>query len=285
MNLLRSLLLSVLFTILIAPPLCNVAAGPGSRKLKAKLASSTFFLLQGPSVVSFTDASAWDMDGTGDYISIADTAALDITDNMSVMQLVQLDAGTTFYQLFTKRNSDGSTLAYQNYINNTDGHLYLSINNGLGASKLYHIATAFDDGVKHQFGWTFGSSTLKMFVDGAEATVVKDTDNAMSAIATNNEVIAVGANPVSASSPTFGLIGQTCVWDTAVLATNEYAELWNSGTPKDPTVNSGNYTSSGDLVFCWLMESGDGSGAGGVLDSSGNGLHGSVSGNPALVSW
>lgn len=264
--------------------LTSIAVLPVSGK--AKLAGSSFWFFV-PSTSSYSEAMAWDFDGTNDYIRVPHHADFNITDNLSVEMLVQLDAGTTFYQLFTKRSNDGSDLVFQTYVNNTNGHWVVNIVGDTAGTKTYRWGTAIDDGVKRQLGFTFASGTLTLLVNGVTVAVNKDVDNSFTALKTNSADFGIGANPTTESSPTNGLAGRILMWDTAVLIENEYAALWGGGTPISPLANSGNYTSSADLVVALLMESNDTAAGSGVLDASGNAHHGSITNMDIgdLVAW
>ena len=70
---------------------------------------------------------------------------------------------------------------------------------------------------------------------------------------------------------------EVAVWNDA-LAANEVTALYNSGVALDATTNSGDYTSSTNLVGYWRMQDGTGTT---VTDLSGNSNDGTIGGNPS----
>ncbi|MBF88496.1 MAG: hypothetical protein CMG75_02370 [Candidatus Marinimicrobia bacterium] len=74
-----------------------------------------------------------------------------------------------------------------------------------------------------------------------------------------------------------GSMDEVAVWNDA-LATNEVTALYNSGVALDATTNSGDYTSSANLVGYWRMQDGSGTT---VTDLSGNSNDGTIAGNPS----
>ena len=77
-----------------------------------------------------------------------------------------------------------------------------------------------------------------------------------------------------------GLIDEVAVWNEALTA-SEISALYNSGIGLDASVNSGNYSSSSNLVGYFKMNEGNGTTAN---DSSGNGASGTMV-SPYTANW
>ena len=100
-------------------------------------------------------------------------------------------------------------------------------------------------------GWyhvvlTFDGTNLVLYVNGDE----KDTET-NSSLTTNNETDAfnIGRRGDNENDNYFsGKIDDVTLWDTG-LSANAVAALYNSGTGISALTDSGNYTSSDDLVF------------------------------------
>ena len=241
--------------------------------------AATWFF-SGASAPSYSLTKSWRMDGSNQYISVADEAALDITDNFSVEIIGFFPPLEGSHWNFFNKRASGTDRAWDIYIlTNDSGKVTFNVlEDGNGSpTKSYLSAAAVDDGALHQLGMTFASGTFKVYIDGVDVTAgaTKSVDDTVASIHTNAAAIQIGAAD-SATFPLLAKVGRAVIWDTAVLAANEYAELWNSGVPTDPNSNHGNYSSSGDVVASWLMESDDATGADGVVDSSGAGIHGTT---------
>jgi len=229
-------------------------------------------------VPSYTLQSCWNFGGTDEYIKVLDNASLDISDNFSFESIIKLSSAPAGPNLFiASKRPAGTPIAYQFYIENTTGFFIVYVADGANDKQYIH-QTNMADGAAHQLGMTFEAGVLKIFVDGADVTAgaSKPIDDAMTVISTNNDNVNIGSFGDGSGAFFVGKLGRVLFWDTEVLTAAEFAELWNSGTPTNPTSNHGAYTSKDDFAMALLMESGDTISANGVLDSSGNGNHGST---------
>ena len=104
-------------------------------------------------------------------------------------------------------------------------------------------------------GWyhvvlTFNGTNLVLYVNGDE----KDTNSNASYSTTNqNGVFSIGRRDDTQSLYYNGKIDEVSFWNTG-LSANAVAALYNSGAGISASSNSGNYTSSGSLVFYLQME-------------------------------
>ena len=104
-------------------------------------------------------------------------------------------------------------------------------------------------------GWyhvvlTFDGTNLILYVNGDE----KDT-NSNSNYSTTNQtgVFSIGRRHDTQALYYNGKIDEVTLWNTA-LSSNAIAALYNSGTGLSASTNSGNYTSSGNLVLYLKMD-------------------------------
>lgn len=175
---------------------------------------------------AYVFANAWEFNGTDEYITVGHDATISPTTDLSVEMVVNLTSSAGFDQLITKRDTDDSGLVFQVYKDTADKlNVYLTDGSNV---KLYRYDTAIA-GANHQVGFTWGSTgTLKVYIDGSEATVVKTTDNAFSSLLSNTVGYGIGANP-STSSPLAGKIARCTIWLAELSAAN-FSTLHDSGS-------------------------------------------------------
>ena len=93
---------------------------------------------------------------------------------------------------------------------------------------------------------------------------------------TNNLYIGSRNNNSTADLRLNGQVSYVAIWDSA-LAVSEVVTLYNSGKSLDASANSGNYTSSSNLVGYWKLNDGGGTTA---IDSSSNSNDGTLTNGP-----
>jgi hypothetical protein len=132
---------------------------------------------------------ALSFDGQDDWVTVADSASLDLTTGMTLSAWVKADAlGANWRTVVIKERSD--QLAYALYAN-TDagkpsGHVFTDRDNGLAGpvglaeGGWSHVATTWD------------GSTLRLFVDGAEAASMPLTGPSI----TSTGALRIGGNAI-----------------------------------------------------------------------------------------
>jgi len=123
------------------------------------------------------------------------------------------------------------------------------------ASKLYDLAGGLDLGSWGCYGVSYESSgnTIKCYKNGSDITssMTKTSDSDISTRSDNLYEYGVGANAAT-SEKHAGVYHALAVWDEQ-LGDAEITALYNSGSPFDYTSDSGNYTSSANLVRYFLI--------------------------------
>jgi len=133
--------------------------------------------------------------------------------------------------------------------------IIISVSNSGSDDKLYTSVANFDDGAWHQFGFTFNSNVLRVYVDGVELTVgggtlVKTSDLTVNTLFNNTQPLNIGNfGNLGAPFPFNGLIDEPTYWDKA-LTSLEVTELYNSGTVFDYTTHS----ASANLKELWRVD-------------------------------
>tara|TARA_R100001463_G_scaffold689_1_gene3119 strand:+ start:421 stop:1131 length:711 start_codon:yes stop_codon:yes gene_type:complete len=101
-------------------------------------------------------------------------------------------------------------------------------------------------------GGSGSSSTIKIYVDGS--LIITDTDTRTYTVTAN--VITLGAWLDPTRLVLNGSLDEVAFW-SSVLSASEVTELYNSGTPIDLSSDTGNYSSSSNLLNWWRMGDGD----------------------------
>jgi hypothetical protein len=102
-----------------------------------------------------------------------------------------------------------------------------------------------------------------------------DGDDQDAYVSTQNVYFGGYNNEGSLNTPAQAKMNDLGIWSTDLDA-DAVTAIYNSGSPTDLTVNSGNYDNSGNLVGYWKFEENTGTTA---YDSVG-GNHGTLSGDP-----
>jgi len=118
-------------------------------------------------------------------------------------------------------------------VNSGDQNFYVTTGGGW-----YHVVLTFD------------GTNLVLYVNGDE----KDTNsNSSYSTANQNSEFSIGRRYDTGTLYYNGRIDEVSFWNTG-LSANAVAALYNSGAGISASSNSGNYTSSGSLVFYLQME-------------------------------
>ena len=219
-----------------------------------------------------------DLDGSSEYASIANNSAYQPS-AFTVQAWVNLDAeagGTTRY--FVHRHKTW-------YIGlKSDGTKFIGAVRDDNANQWQEPESTTNpdpDAGWYQVVLTFESSVSKLYVNGGTSDV--DTDNS-SGYATNSQttIVAIGAKYNDGASNYFdGQIDEIAFWNEALTAA-EITALYNSGYGINVSANSGNYTSSSNLVSYHQMQSNLNDTQGSHNGSNGSGISSSDYSNTAV---
>ena len=103
----------------------------------------------------------------------------------------------------------------------------------------YHVVFTFDD----------SSNRIRLYVNGSQ--VASKTHN--NSTVNQNSAFSIGRRHDSNAAYYAGKIDEVAYWNTE-LSANAISTLYNSGTPLSASSNSGNYTSSGNLVAYYQFQ-------------------------------
>lgn len=109
---------------------------------------------------------------------------------------------------------------------------------------------------------------VTIYVDGVAAAVTV-TDDTLTATTLSNAQLCIG-NREDGARPYHGAVWDACVWNRELTA----SEAEDVHDAVDPTL----LAFAADLEACWLLDDSDTTGASGIVDQSGNGLHGTAQG-------
>jgi hypothetical protein len=162
----------------------------------------------------------YDFDGTDDYIAVADTAALDLTDKACIAAWVKADSFTNLETnwIVAKNDFSGSELRNYSLAVNTTGKatfggnaVNISSATTLSTGKWYHIAASYD------------RVNAKIYVNGKEDNSVADTD-ALSG--TNGARLGIGRALRDAAGDAYG------EWDGMIGDVRLYNQPCSAGDIK-----------------------------------------------------
>jgi len=123
------------------------------------------------------------------------------------------------------------------------GGSYRNVNSG---NQNFYVTTG---GGWYHVVMTFDGTNLVLYVNGDE----KDTNSSASYSTTNNNNNFFIGHKEGSAKFYNGRIDEVSFWNTG-LSANAVAALYNSGAGISASSNSGNYTSSGSLVFYLQMQ-------------------------------
>jgi len=214
---------------------------------------------------------ALEFDGTNQYVNVPNSSSLNITEG-SWMVWFKVPSAESFKSLLVKRtiDVDHNSWGYWTALRPT-GYYEVGVSNNTPSYGYYKYGSvALDDNVIHHIVAIFSDSTdLKCYVDGMEVSGTYS--------GTKPTIIGYQGEPLQ-----FGRNGEsikTTSWDARVynrvLSANEIAEIYHrQGADK---VWQG-------LVGWWRMDektsTQTASGAGSIIDLSGNGNHGTPYNSP-----
>lgn len=230
---------------------------------------------------SWFDRNSLSFDGTNDYISISDDDSLSFGDGstdsaFSISAWINADVTTNFRiaakgsgtsnreWLFTLDTNSKFTLSlYDLDHNNMINGRY---DTALSSGTWYHLLATYD-GNKNISG-------LKLYINGISVQVTNNSVGSYGGMHETSGDLTIGAWDVSGYAN--GKINEVAMWNKE-LSSSEVLAIYNSGNPFDLNYNSGNYTSSDNLVGYWQFNENTGNT---LYDYSGNGHNGTLTNGP-----
>jgi len=204
--------------------------------------------------------------GTTDFVRIPDSLGMNPPDDLSVMIWLRTSGGGTD-TLFSKFDT-GNDRSWRMQLAANVLRVDLSSNGG-GVQKQYSSVQVINDGVlrMYAFVWENATQTLELFIDGALATVVKTTDDALTpsinATAADLMMFAHLATDVPANIAE-GELYDAQVWHAAITAAEmkwffDHPEQLPSDEPSS-TLNPANTIGGGDFMSHFKLDEGFGEG-------------------------
>ena len=228
-----------------------------------------FILLFGLlNLVSTAQNYALDFDGSNDHITTTIDADLDVMPSTTWSGWIK-PTGISSWQVIFGMEDGG----WDRFLIIENGGLGLSMGKTTnrwmtGASVIpgqwQHVVAIYDNG------------SMRFYYNGTEYVTNDQEGNHSS-----TGKFTIGGNQTHAPQNYYrGLIDEVAVWNEALTA-SEISALYNSGVGLDASVNSGNYSSSSNLVGYFKMNEGNGTT---INDSSGNGASGTMA-SPYTANW
>ena len=213
-------------------------------------------------------------DGTNDYVSTANTSDLSGNSTASIQVWIYKTsdpaAGVILYH--GSGAADGADFAYQIYEVSDSDLISFYLRTSNGATGINFDSDDISLNTWHQIVGVYDGSNLKSYLNGALKSTSGDITGSTQSI---NKPLHIGKQ--YNGSYFAGKIDEVAIWDDALSAA-EITALYNSRAGLIATANSGNYTSSGNLIGYWPMNDGSGSS---IADGSSNSSTGTING----ASW
>ncbi|TXI33544.1 MAG: LamG domain-containing protein, partial [Candidatus Moraniibacteriota bacterium] len=234
---------------------------------------NTGTLTNSPTWTTGQVGNAVDFDGTDDYITVADSDILDVTDstNFTLSGWFNRDTFTTDDTITAKSNGQAaSDTGYNVYIDDSTDKLTFVANDGTDQYKLESVSTFTATGWHHYaLVWDeSGATQTKLYIDGvAENVTATGTFTSVNSMA-NSVAFRVGSES-DAGNPFDGKLDEVRLYRRA-FSGDEVTNLYRLATPTATDTGLNGY---------WSFNGRDMNGTA-VLDSSGAGNNGVLTNGP-----
>lgn len=222
---------------------------------------------------SWFDRNSLSFDGTNDYVDIGTSfgaigtspttisAWIKIADNDQIQAIMSTRSSGAGWSLDVNTGASGFTnLTFYNDTSNTGIRSEFAIYN-----EWVHIVLVRN-----------GTANNKLYVNGVSQTLTLNDENLTDPGGSFNCTIGAIWDGASWYRVLNGNVSQVGMWNSA-LTQSEVTTIYNSGNPFDLNYNSGNYTSSDNLVGYWQFNENTGNT---LYDYSGNGHNGTLTNGP-----
>lgn len=234
---------------------------------------------------SWFDKNSLSFDGTNDYINIPDSSSLVFGDGssdnaFSVFGWIKVEGGSDF-RFIQKGDFPSGTMEWQFNINTSDKLFFRLYDNNTSNYESYHSDNALSNytGRWIHIGVTYNgngnvATGSTFYVNGIEwAGSGTSTYGSYTAMHNSSYSIVIGRINTTYAN---GNASQVGIWNSA-LSSSEVLVIYNSGNPFDLNYDSGNYTSSDNLVGYWQFNENTGTA---LYDYSENGNDGTLTNGP-----
>ena len=212
---------------------------------------------------------AIDFDGSNDHITTTIDADLQAMPSTTWSGWIKPNGAAGWQVIFGMEDGgwDRFLIIENGGLNLSMGHTNGRWNTGvsINSGSWQHVVAIYDNGV------------MRFYFNGTEYTTSQNEGNHSSI-----GKFTIGGNQTHSPYNYYrGQIDEVAVWNQA-LSANEITALYNSGAGLDASSNSGDYTSSSNLVGYFKMNEGSGTT---ISDSSGNGASGTLDNMNASTDW
>ena len=212
---------------------------------------------------------AIDFDGSDDHITTSIDADLQSMPSTTWSGWIKPNGAAGWQVIFGMEDGgwDRFLIIENGGLNLSMGHTNGRWNTGVSINPglWQHVVAIYDNG------------SMRFYFNGTEYTTNQNEGNHSS-----SGMFTIGGNQSHSPHNYYrGQIDEVAVWNEA-LSANEVSALYNSGTGLDASSNSGDYTSSSNLVGYFKMNEGSGTT---IYDSSGNGSSGTLDNMNASSDW
>jgi hypothetical protein len=212
---------------------------------------------------------AVDFDGSNDHITTTIDADLEAMPSTTWSGWIKPNGAAGWQVIFGMEDGgwDRFLIIENGGLNLSMGHTNGRWNTGvsINSGSWQHVVTIYDNGV------------MRFYFNGTEYTTNQNEGDHSS-----SGKFTIGGNQTHSPHNYYGgQIDEVAVWNEA-LSANEITALYNSGAGLDASSNSGDYTSSSNLVGYFKMNEGSGTT---ISDSSGNGASGTLNNMNESSDW
>ncbi len=231
------------------------------------------------SIGNFKGGRALNFDGSDDYVTVGNPAALQMpttSQTMSIQTWFNLDDTDASGYMLCK-GTPGTNGYYIKIDKNSSSDIKYGF--GFGDASV-RSTTASETGSWHHLLATDDGTTIRLYYDGEEIST-----GSSDRVASTSDNLIIGARSTLANEFD-GALDDVAIWNDALDA-DAVVALYNSGNGLDATANSGNYDEYADnLVGYWKFNEGTGSTASDNSSNSNTGILGTSSvGDGAEPTW
>ena len=202
---------------------------------------------------------ALDLDGINDYVSTPIDADLQAMPSTTWSGWIK-PTGVSGWQIIFGMEDGG----WDRMLTIENGGLGLSMGH---TTNRWQTGASVNPGVWQHVVAVYDNGSMKFYLNG-----VQYTSSTSEGSHSSSGTFTIGANQNGGGNFYKGLIDDVALWNEALTAA-EITALYNAGSGLNAAVNSGNYTSSSNLLGYWRMNEGTGST---LTDGSGNSNSGTL---------
>jgi uncharacterized repeat protein (TIGR01451 family)/uncharacterized repeat protein (TIGR02543 family) len=168
--------------------------------------------LQGDANLTSTDGTSLVLDGTGDYVTVANDDSLNLTDEVTV------EARVKFSEIkecaIVSKGIDGQ----ENYELEIDSHGQVEYAMVTSSGRAYGYSNLnVSEGVWYHIALTYKSGEISMYIDGAQ---MYHWEHVTGSLVTNEQPLLIGAETMGSTPGRFlnGYIDEVRIWNKALTA-------------------------------------------------------------------